>query len=169
MARRSTDNAIGAAMPQGAVVRKGATILRCPVCQTTVELLDFCGMDLTCCGPTMHIMPEQLARRGDEPHALSIERRREGLLVSIDPRHPMRRDHHIQWLEVSCGRQRSRQFLSPGQEARAMFRLVEPGPVVARAWCTVDGLWKTTLAAGCPSTLAAAALEALGQDQPPAS
>lgn len=127
--------------------RQDARIYKCPVCDTVVEVLEPCGLELVCCGPEMIPLTEKICNHGD-PHALIIERQGDHLKVRVgDVPHHMDEEHHIVWIEVSVdGQQCCRQFLAPGQAPEASFR-VHGKTAVVRTYCKVHGLWRAGEAA----------------------
>jgi len=65
-----------------------------------------------------------------------------GIQVVVgDGRHPMTADHRIAWIELICDGKRQRQFFDPGQWPVAFFEMTGR-KISARAYCTLDGLWK---------------------------
>ncbi|MFB3891584.1 MAG: desulfoferrodoxin family protein [Phycisphaerae bacterium] len=120
-----------------------ARLYKCPVCDTVVEILEPCGIDLVCCGPEMIPLGERTCGPSD-PHAIIIERRGGQAVVRVGRRgHSMEVDHHIAWIEVTSAGQCCRQFLRPGDPPEAIFA-VNGADVVARAYCNAHGLWRTT-------------------------
>lgn len=124
-------------------MRTGKKILRCPVCETVVELLDPVGPEIVCCGPPMEAMEESLISNQGDPHCAIVQRDAAsgGLTVQVGlPIHVMRQDHHIQWVEVLAGGRSCRQYFSPGQPPRAAFSITDR-ELVVRGYCNVHGLW----------------------------
>jgi superoxide reductase len=126
--------------------RQKLAIYRCPVCETVIEVLDPCGLELICCGPQMVPVPEHGYGQGME-HLPMISRMGNGVQVIVgDGRHPTDGGHRIAWIEVVCDGKTQRQFIEPGQWPVAFFE-TSSSRVSARAYCTVDGLWKAELLA----------------------
>jgi len=117
-------------------------ILKCPVCDTVVEVLDSCGLELTCCGPEMVPLSEKIAIP-TEPHAMIVERWGDEVKVRVgNVAHDMDDDHRIVWIEVAAGGQCCREFLSPGEPPEAVFS-VSGEDLVARAYCSAHGLYRS--------------------------
>jgi superoxide reductase len=53
-------------------------------------------------------------------------------------------EHYIEWIEVAQGETAARQYLRPTAVPQATFELPS-GPVAARAFCNLHGLWKGEL------------------------
>lgn len=120
-----------------------SAIYKCPICDTVIEVLEPCGLEITCCGPEMIRLKERVASQ-HEPHALMVETCREGLKVSVGHMpHQMEDDHYISWIELSDDGKCCRQFLEPGERPEAVFN-VHGRSVVARAYCSAHGLWRST-------------------------
>ncbi len=120
---------------------KKLQMYRCSVCGTIVEVLDSHGRDLVCCGPLMVRLKEKIADEGDEEHMPIIETSVAGITVSVGERpHPMETQHYLKWIEIDFDSKRYRKSLKPGQEPAATFD-VWPRYVLARAYCSVHGLW----------------------------
>lgn len=118
-------------------------LLKCPVCETVVEVLAPCGLELTCCGPAMVPLNEKAAEDNHGSHAVVVNWTDDTVQVRIGgPGHPMDESHHISWVEVIAGDRRHRQFLKPGQKANVSFT-VNAQSIQVRAYCTVHGLWKS--------------------------
>ena len=116
-----------------------ATLYRCPVCQTLVEVLDPCGPELLCCGREMRALPEQTAGLTAQ-HRPIIQRLNGGVLVTVGQGHPDSDEHHICWIELICDGTICRRFLQPGQSAQVWFNAAGES-LSARVYCSLHGLW----------------------------
>jgi len=120
-------------------------IFKCPVCDTVVEVLAPCAIELSCCGPAMVRQREKSGcDPGSQEHAPVIERTRSGIKVrfGVVP-HPMEADHRIEWVEViACGKS-YRQFLAPGDAPEAAFDILSD-VITVRGYCNLHGLWKSS-------------------------
>lgn len=119
-------------------------IYKCEVCGNIVEVI-FDGMgELHCCGQAMKFIEEDTVEAAYEKH-IPVGVQENGILtveVGSVP-HPMSEEHYIQWIEVLVGDKAYREFLKPGQEARASFCIDTGGkPVILREYCNLHGLWK---------------------------
>lgn len=118
-------------------------IYKCPVCDTVVEVLEQCGLELLCCGRPMEQQEEQCHEAGRETHSPIVQRVEGGVRVSVGPiPHVMKSQHHIEWIEILAEGECHRQFLHPGQPPEAFFN-VQSEIVQVRVYCTVHGLWRS--------------------------
>lgn len=116
-------------------------IFKCPVCDTVVEVLESCGLELVCCGPEMIPLREKICSH-DDPHAISVEKTGQKVRVRVGKGlHDMEEDHQIIWIELNANGRCYRQFLSAGQTPEAMF-VVDGGNITARAYCNAHGLFR---------------------------
>ena len=121
---------------------KKVELLKCPVCDTVVEVLAECGLEMVCCGPAMIPLAKRTAENADDSHALLLTWSKDGLHVKIGPDgHCMEEDHFISWVEVRTPSTCYRQFLQPGQPPCVSFA-IDAGDAVVRAYCNVHGLWQ---------------------------
>lgn len=121
---------------------KKVELLKCPVCDTVVEVLAECGLEMVCCGPAMIPLAKRKVEDGGDSHALVVNWSKGGLHVKIGPGgHRMEEDHFISWIEVRTPSSCYRQFLQPGQPPCASFA-VDAREAVVRAYCNVHGLWE---------------------------
>jgi superoxide reductase len=115
-------------------------IFKCPVCDTVVELLESCGLELVCCGPAMVQLWEKTCSPED-PHALIITKSGNSVKVRVGSRpHEMQADHRIVWIEARSGDKCYRQFLHVGQAPEAVFN-IEGAGITVRAYCNAHGLF----------------------------
>ena len=118
-------------------------VYRCNLCGNMVEVLRAGGGTLVCCGEPMEPLTENTTDAALEKHVPVIEKVDGGVKVKVgDVAHPMADDHYIEWIEVVVGGKAYMQFLEPGQAPEAFFA-VDSGPVTARAYCNLHGLWKS--------------------------
>lgn len=52
--------------------------------------------------------------------------------------------HYIEWIEIIADKKSYRKFLHPGDAPEAEF-CVEAENIVAREYCNLHGLWKSSL------------------------
>lgn len=120
-----------------------AKLFKCPVCDTVIEILDHCGLEITCCGPEMIELTEKTCTVR-KPHALVTERAGGMVKVRVgNPPHPMDDDHYIAWIELVSDGQSCRRFLSPGEPPEAVFSFNKDQCTV-RAYCNAHGLWRSS-------------------------
>ncbi len=127
------------------MVTERLQVYKCPVCDTMIEVLEPCGLEISCCGPPMIHLDEKVNDAGKEEHVPLIERCRKGIRVKVGgARHPMEELHRIEWIELCCRGKFLRQYLRPGQAPEAVFE-IKGEPVMVRAYCSRHGLWKAPL------------------------
>ena len=118
-------------------------VYRCTICGNIVEVLHSGQGELVCCGQPMELLPEKTADVGLEKHVPVIEATDKGVKVKVgDVPHPMEEKHYIEWVEIITGGESCRQFLKPGDEPQADFK-VGAQKVAAREYCNIHGLGKS--------------------------
>jgi superoxide reductase len=117
-------------------------ICKCDVCGIIVEVLQGGAGEPVCCGQPMRRIRTDAAHGEADLHVPLVERRGGELLVRVGRQgHPMEPRHRILWIDLTRGRSVCRRFL--GREDPPEVRLAAPdGQAVARAYCSVHGLWK---------------------------
>ena len=117
-------------------------IYKCAACGNIVEVLHGGGGQMICCGKSMELLDEKTADATTEKHVPVIEKIDGGYKVKVGSvPHPMQDEHYIEWIELLADGKAYRQFLEPGGEPEAVFK-VDAGSVSAREHCNVHGLWK---------------------------
>ncbi len=117
-------------------------LYKCPVCDTVVEVLEECGLELVCCGPSMTPLTER-PQESDVAHGVAIEWTGDGVAVRVGAgEHPMEGEHFISWIDLTAGNACYRQFLQPGAPAEASFPAVMKQPVTVRVYCSAHGLYR---------------------------
>ena len=130
------------------IAQRRPQVLRCPICDTTIEVLEQWSIELICCGREMEVIRSRSDGPGSRSHAPVVEADRHGVRVRVGAHaHPMTEEHGIAWIEVIADGQCSRQFLHPGQAPEAFFA-VRAERLVARAFCNVHGLWSSEVPEG---------------------
>lgn len=119
-------------------------IYKCEHCGNMVEVLKGEGAPIVCCGDNMILQEEKTADTSQEKHVPFIEKTDDGYSVRIGEmqNHPMTEEHSIQWIELIVDNKVYRQTLKPGDEPVAVFKVDAEGPVTAREYCNLHGLWK---------------------------
>ncbi len=121
---------------------KSLQIYQCSTCETTIEVLEQCGLELICCGREMSPLLPRASGAGKSRHMPVVVPTCKGLKVCVgEQAHPMEPNHYIMWIELMAEGRSYRQFLAPGQPPEAEFE-TEAGSVVARVFCSVHGLWQ---------------------------
>ena len=119
-------------------------VYRCNICGNIVEVLHAGKGELVCCGQPMELLQEKTADVGLEKHVPVIESTDSGINVKVgDVPHPMEEKHYIEWVEVITDSGIYRKFLKPGDKPEAEFE-IRPQKVVAREYCNIHSLWKSS-------------------------
>jgi superoxide reductase len=147
-------------------------VYKCNVCGNIVEVLHGGVGDLVCCGEPMELLKENTVDAAKEKHVPVIEKTATGFKVKVGSvPHPMKPEHHIEWIELVADGAAYRQFLEPGGPSiptpsglgtalsstlrlrpegsqskggapEAVFNL-SAKEVSAREYCNLHGLWKS--------------------------
>lgn len=121
---------------------KKLQIYKCEVCGNMVEVIHEGEGELVCCDQPMKLMEENTTDAALEKHVPVIERTEDGIKAKVGSvPHPMTEEHHIEWIELIVDGRAYRQFLNPGDEPEAVFK-VEAQSITAREYCNLHGLWK---------------------------
>ena len=123
---------------------KRLEIYKCKVCGIVVEVLDGGAGGLVCCGERMELLVEKTADVANEKHVPVVEQTEEGVKVKVGSvPHPMEEKHFIEWIDVVADGRSYRQFLKPGQNPEAAFKVAAGDIDAAREYCNLHGLWKS--------------------------
>ncbi len=115
----------------------------CKECGNLVVLLNEGAGQMVCCDEPMVLLEAMTYDENDFEHAPNIERTDQGIRVKVGfIAHPMTEDHYVNWIVAVQGKRYQIQFLDPGEEPEAEFR-VSSGPVDVYEFCNRHGLWKT--------------------------
>jgi superoxide reductase len=121
-------------------------IYRCNTCGNIVEVMHAGGGTLVCCGNEMELLDETPLVEGAEKHVPVIEKTGKGVKIKVGSlKHPMEENHYIEWIEVVVDDRVYRKFLKPGGEPEAEFEVEASGNIKAREYCTVHGLWGSSI------------------------
>ena len=122
---------------------KKKEIYKCEICGNIIEILHEGATNLVCCGQPMMFMAEKIKDVGNEKHVPIIEKEKEGVKIKVGSiPHPMTKEHHIEWIEISDKEEESKKFLKPGESPEAKF-LTKNKKVKSREYCNIHGLWKS--------------------------
>ena len=117
-------------------------IYKCAVCGNIVEVVYGSTGELVCCGQPMELLDEKTADAATEKHVPVIEKIDGGYKVTVGSTlHPMEEKHYIEWIELLADGKAYRQFLEPGGEPEAIFK-IDAESVSTREHCNIHGLWK---------------------------
>lgn len=119
-------------------------VYRCRICGNIVEVLHTGHGTLVCCGQAMQLQEEQTADYTTEKHVPVVEETAKGIRVTVGSTlHPMEEKHWIEWVQVLVDGKSYRQFLEPGAKPEAEFE-VKGKEIIAREYCNIHGLWRTS-------------------------
>ena len=118
----------------------------CRIRGNLVGMIHDSEVEIICCGQPM----EELAANTEEA---SVEKHLPVVSVSGDEvkvvvgsvLHPMVEEHYLPWIYLETKKGGQRKNLSPGDEPKAIFSVVDDEAVAVYAYCNLHGLWKTAL------------------------
>jgi superoxide reductase len=117
-------------------------VYKCEKCGNIVEVLEGAGGELVCCGENMKLYVENSVDAAKEKHVPVVEKTADGFVVKVGSvPHPMQDDHYIQWVQIIADGKVYREFLDPGGNPEASFK-IDAEQVTAREYCNLHGLWK---------------------------
>jgi superoxide reductase len=116
-------------------------IMKCNLCGKLAMIIRDGGKRTICCDQLMEQLMEQGAGAHGSNHVPVIEKWGNGVRVKV-PGFPaeMKRDHFLEWIEVTDGKKLQVMGLVPGDAPEATFGATGPG-VKSRAYCEHHGLW----------------------------
>ena len=118
-------------------------VYKCKSCDNIVEVVNAGGGTLSCCGQDMVHMTENTVDAAKEKHVPVLEETADGYTIKVGSvAHPMTPEHYIQWVELIMGAKVYREFLQPGQEPQASFKIDKKEKPIVREYCNLHGLWK---------------------------
>ena len=120
---------------------KKLEIYKCDLCGNMVEVVHAAGGTLVCCGQPMKNMIAGTTDASHEKHVPVVEKKHGAYNIIIGSvAHPMEDKHHIEWIQINSANKSYREFLTPGQEPKAVFDL-KADKISAREYCNLHGLW----------------------------
>ncbi|HOI47322.1 MAG TPA: desulfoferrodoxin family protein [Bacilli bacterium] len=112
----------------------------CEVCGNMVEILDFGGGKLVCCGQKMVRLEIGTKEASKEKHIPSVTVEDGKINVAVGSvLHPMTEEHYIEWIELVWENKSKRIFLKPGENPVVSFK--HQSPAVIYAYCNLHGIW----------------------------
>lgn len=119
-------------------------VYKCNVCGNIVGVLHAGGGELVCCGQPMELLNPKSQDEGLEKHVPVIEKTEKGIKVKVGAvPHPMEEAHYIEWIELIADGKIYLKFLKPGDAPEAEFE-VHADTLMAREYCNIHGLWKSS-------------------------
>ena len=121
--------------------------LICKHCGNIVEVVRDSTVPIICCGESMSEMKANTSDGATEKHVPEVEITGNRVLVTVGSTlHPMIEKHYIQWIYLKTNKGIQRRYLSPGEEPKAEFLLLDREAVSeVYEYCNLHGLWKKTL------------------------
>ena len=118
-------------------------VYKCDPCGNMVEVVHGGVGTLVCCNKTMRLLKENETDASTEKHVPVIEYVSDGIKIAVGSvPHPMQEDHYIEWIELIVDGKVYRQYLAPGDQPEAFFKVTTSNAVTAREYCNLHGLWK---------------------------
>ena len=118
----------------------------CEHCGNIVGMVNNNGVPVVCCGEKMKELIPNSSGASEEKHIPVVKINGNQVDVEIGAAaHPMLDEHNIAWVYLLTEKGGQRKRLSPGQEAKVSFAVVDDKPVAVYAYCNLHGLWKTEL------------------------
>ena len=117
---------------------------RCNRCGNIIAFVESSGVPVMCCGQKMEEIVPNTTDAANEKHVpvVTVDGNKVTVNVGSAP-HPMTEAHYISWVAISTNLGNQRKVLSPSDEPKAEFMLLEGETVEAcYAYCTLHGLWK---------------------------
>lgn len=128
---------------------------RCKHCGNLVGMIEDGNVPIICCGEPMEELQPNTVEAATEKHIPEVSRN--GRLVHAkigSVPHPMTEEHHISFIYLQTENGGQRRTLKVGEEADAMFAVLEDKPLEVFAYCNLHGLWRADIPCdcGCEST-----------------
>lgn len=125
-------------------MEKELVIKKCSKCGTTMNVIKDCTCEncgITCCGEFMQEEKANTTNADIKKHAPTYEIKEDYIKVKVN--HIMEKEHYIEWICLKAENIEKYIYLTPGEEATAVFRNVESG--ILYAYCNHHGLWSTKI------------------------
>ncbi len=116
---------------------------KCAICGNLVEMVNFGGGDLVCCGQNMDLLTANTVEASTEKHipVVTVENGKVAVKVG-SVTHPMTVEHHIEWICLCSDKQSMLKYLKPGDEPAVEFCFDDPSEsATVFAYCNLHGLW----------------------------
>ncbi len=120
-------------------------IYHCAICGNVTEVV-FTGQgELVCCGQAMNLLEGNTVDAAYEKHIPVITDLGDKIKVAVGSvAHPMEEKHYIAFIEVLTKDCVYRHELKPGDAPEAIFPVAMQDVLLAREYCNLHGLWKTS-------------------------
>lgn len=122
-------------------------IYRCKRCGSLVVKVNGIGCSPSCCGVEMEELVSNVGNGTKEKHIPAINREGNMLKVEVGSViHPMEETHYIEWIALLGEENWQIEYLKPGSEPKALFKLPEgEEPKEVLAYCNLHGLYSKKL------------------------
>ncbi len=116
----------------------------CKGCGKIVAIVKDSACPTKCCGESMEEIIPGTTDAAVEKHVPVYEIRDNKVYVTVgEVVHPMTEAHFIEWIAIETKNGNQRKTLTPTDEPKAVFPLLEGDEVLAvYAYCNLHSLWK---------------------------
>ncbi len=119
---------------------------KCAHCGNLVGVINDSGVPMICCGEPMKELIPNTMDAATEKHVPDVVVEGDLLKVTVgSTKHPMEKEHYIQFVFVETQKGEHMRVLTPGEEPYAEFNLHGDAPVAVYEHCNLHGLWKKDL------------------------
>ncbi len=120
--------------------------LKCEHCGNLVGVINDSGAPMICCGEPMKELIPNTTDAATEKHVPDVVIDGDILKATVGTtKHPMEKEHYIQFIFVETKNGGHRRILNPGDEPYAEFDLHGEEPLAVYEYCNLHGLWKKEL------------------------
>ena len=119
-------------------------VFRCKKCGQMVMMLKKSKCDMYCCEEAMEELIPGTTDAAVEKHVPVYEVKDNKVYVTVgDVIHPMMEQHDIEWIVLETKNGIQKKDLTPKDEPKAIFPLMEGDSVIAvYEYCNLHGLWR---------------------------
>ena len=119
-------------------------VFRCKKCGQMVMMLKKSKCDMYCCDEAMEELIPGTTDAAVEKHVPVYEVKDNKVYVTVgDVIHPMMEQHYIEWIVLETKNGIQKKDLTPIDEPKAIFPLMEGDSVIAvYEYCNLHGLWR---------------------------
>ena len=124
---------------------KKLEMYKCSICGNFVEIVLAGAGTLACCNQPMNLLTPNTTDAASEKHVPFFVKTDNELEVRVGSvLHPMTDEHYIQFIEVVSEEERyiKRKYLYPTEEPIFPLKCYDIGPLTAREFCNLHGLWE---------------------------
>ena len=120
---------------------------KCSVCGKIIEMIDYKGPKVVCCGKEMDELVANTTEAAVEKHIPVVNIDGNKVKVQVGSvLHPMIQEHHIQWIYIVTTQGIQRKSLKVNDEPIMEFALTEGDKVLeVYEYCNLHGLWKVEI------------------------